>query len=260
MIRINLIPVEERRAVEGLSQFIFGIFIVALVIAFLVTLIIIQNKKIHEVRAEAVRVEKRIKELEKVRKKVEEFKRKNKELEKRIQVIAQLEKNRVGPLYVMDSLSKSIPDKAWINNFNNKGSRASFSGIAANEFVIAEFMRSLQKSEHFRGINLGKITNKRVSGKTFKSFKMNVGLKFFKTPESEKKTDSTKNGKTEIITQEGSKIEVTVEPEKEIADDSVIEEKEPKSNEDKDKSNKEKKQATPSEKVGTDDGSNVIIF
>jgi len=259
MIKINLIPVEQRRSIEGMGQFLFGLFILALVIAFMVVLIIMQNKKIEHVKDETARVEKRIKELDAIRKKVEDFKRRNQELEKRIQIIAQLEKNRVGPLYVMDALSDVIPEKLWINNFKNKGNGANFNGIAANEFIIADFMRGLQKNEHFTYANVGTIKNQTVSGKPFKSFNMSVGLNFGKVTSTEPDTKSEDNiqnqtGKDKV---NGETKDDTLSNGAEVLENKSDTDSKNKENVEK---KEEKKQANPSEKVGTDDGSNVIVF
>ena len=118
MIKINLLPLEERKQVEGLGQFIFGLFIILLVIGAMIAVVIMQNKQISSIVDETVQVNKRIKELDIIRKKVEKFKVQNKRLEQRIKVIARLEKNRVGPLYVMDALSSQIPERAWISSFS----------------------------------------------------------------------------------------------------------------------------------------------
>lgn len=275
MIKINLIPVEQRKSIEGMGQFLFGMFILVLVIAFMVALTIIQNNKIQYVKDETARVEKRIKELDAIRKKVEDFKQKNQELEKRIQVIAQLEKNRVGPLYVMDALSDVIPEKLWIDNFINKGNSATFNGIAANEFVIADFMRNLDKNEHFTYANVGTIKNQTVSGKPFKSFSMNVGLQFGQVEPEESNNQQKSGNKTNTTTENIKNLNDTGQVESKNAPNSEnmedmnnsghkSEMNDNKSdNGAKDKKierKEEKKQASPSEKVGTDDGSNVIVF
>ena len=277
MIKINLLPVEERRSVEGFGQFVFGILIIAVAIALMVGAIIVQNNKIKDIREETARVNKRIKELDSIRKQVEKFKVQNKKLEQRIKVIAQLEKNRVGPLYVMDSLSTEIPERAWIGSFTTRGDSAEISGIASSEFVISEFMRNLESSPHFRNINLSKITNKKVSGKTFKSFGLSARVKFFKPPEeteakvSDETADSTvmksvsdttvlntaeKSVMTdgmEMIDKSKSQIKEENKSDKDIKDTNT----DVDNNSDK-KPETQKKPTTGV--VGSDDGSNVIVF
>jgi type IV pilus assembly protein PilN len=275
MIKINLIPVEERKQVEGLGQFIFGLFIILLVIGAMIAVVIVQNQKISSIREETARINKRIKELDVIRKKVEKFKVQNKRLEERIKVIAQLEKNRVGPLYVMDALSSKIPERAWINGFSTRGSTASITGIASSEFVISEFIRSLESSPHFRYVNLSKIRNTKVSGKVFKTFGLGVGVNYFKPPEE---PEQKEGADTTVVTTSDSTIVPTVIDSgksvvtdgKEVLDKSKSRLKEDnKDVVDSDKKGNEdsKKQEKPETKkkpmtgvVGSDDGSNVIVF
>ena len=267
MIKINLLPLEERKQVEGLGQFIFGLFIILLVIGAMITVVIMQNKQISGIVDETVQVNKRIKELDKIRKKVEKFKVQNKRLEQRIKVIARLEKNRVGPLYVMDALSSQIPERAWISAFSTRGSSAKITGTASSEFVISEFMRSLQSSPHFRYVNLSKIRNKRVSGKVFKSFGLSVGLNYFKTPEepeakpgADTTVDKTSDSTVVPSVIDGSKSVVT--DGMEVLDKSKSKLKEDNMNDiDSEKQEKKKPKKKPmTGVVGSDDGSNVIVF
>ncbi|MGI9535021.1 MAG: PilN domain-containing protein [Thermodesulfobacteriota bacterium] len=265
MIKINLIPVEERKQVEGLGQFVFGLFIILLVIGAMIAVVIVQNQKINTIKDETAMVNKRIKELDVIRKKVEKFKVQNKKLEERIKVIAQLEKNRVGPLYVMDALSSKIPERAWIDGFSTRGSSASLTGIASSEFVISEFMRSLESSPHFTYINLSKIRNTRVSGQLFKTFGLGVGVNYFKPPDEPAIDGSNATDKTVVTTGDSTIIQTT-------GDKSVVTEgiefidksKTELEEESEIKDNKEKKPETKKKPttgvVGSDDGSNVIVF
>ncbi|NIP39305.1 MAG: hypothetical protein GWM89_09690 [Candidatus Dadabacteria bacterium] len=273
MIKINLIPVEERKSVEGLGQFIFGVFIILALIAGMIGIVVVKNKKIESIKEETARVEKRIKELDVIRKKVERFKVNNKKLEQRIKIIARLEKNRVGPLYVMDALSTKIPERAWINGFSTRGSNASITGIASSEFVISEFMRSLVSSPHFRYVNLTKIRNQRVRGEMFKTFGLNVGVNYFKPPEvpdakSKKADGDTTTIQTSASTSPNEQAGITegkqfldkskseIKEETDVNDGSnEIEEPDLKNQE-----KKETKKKPTTGVVGSDDGSNVIVF
>ena len=275
MIKINLIPVEERRKVEGLGQVIFGLFIILLVVGSMIAAVIVQNQKISSIIDETVMVNKRIKELDVIRKKVEKFKVQNKKLEQRIKIIAQLEKNRVGPLYVMDALSSVIPERAWISGFSTRGSSASISGTASSEFVISEFIRSLESSPHFRYVNLSKIRNAKVSGNVFKSFGLGVGLNYFKPPEETEQKKAGTDGT--VVTSDLTIVPSINDSGKSVVTDGmdVIDKSKSKikeeSNIDIDSDNKEnidseKQENTETKKkpmtgvVGSDDGSNVIVF
>ena len=267
MIKINLLPLEERKQVEGLSQFVFGVFIILVVIGFMFVIVVRQNQQISSIEDETVQVNKRIKELDVIKKKVEKFKVQNKKLEQRIKVIARLEKNRVGPLYVMDALSSEIPERAWISAFSTRGSSAKITGTASSEFVIAEFMRSLKSSPHFRWVNLSKIRNKKVSGKLFKSFGLSVGLNYFKPPEEPELKPGADT--TVVKTSDSTVPPSVIDSSKSVVTDGmeVLDKSKSKLKEDNmDDIDSEKQEKTETKKkpmtgiVGSDDGSNVIVF
>ena len=268
MIKINLLPLEERKQVEGLSQFVFGVFIILVVIGFMFVIVVRQNQQISSIEDETVQVNKRIKELDVIKKKVEKFKVQNKKLEERIKVIARLEKNRVGPLYVMDALSSEIPERAWISAFSTRGSSAKISGTASSEFVISEFIRSLQSSPHFKSVNLSKIRNKKVSGKLFKSFGLSVRVDYFKSPEEQPEAKSDTDT-TVVKTSDSTVHPSVIDSSKSVVTDGmeVLDKSKSKLKEDNmDDIDSEKQEKTETKKkpmtgiVGSDDGSNVIVF
>jgi len=178
MIKINLLPVEEKKKVEGRGEFLLGVFVIVFVLALVVVVHIIQSRRIEEVKRQTLKVEKEIKELEEVKKKVDEFKAKNKELEEKIRVIAVLEENRTGPLYVMDALANSIPDRAWIDKFSEKSNKATIEGVAWDEFTVASFMKGLQSSPYFKNVELRAIKPKQIQQLPLKAFVIETMLDY----------------------------------------------------------------------------------
>jgi type IV pilus assembly protein PilN len=178
MIKINLLPVEEKKKVEGRGEFLLGVFVIVFVLALVVVVHIIQSRRIEEVKRQTLKVEKEIKELEEVKKKVDEFKAKNKELEETIRVIAVLEENRTGPLYVMDALANSIPDRAWIDKFSEKSNKATIEGVAWDEFTVASFMKGLQSSPYFKNVELRAIKTKEIQQLPLKAFVIETMLDY----------------------------------------------------------------------------------
>ena len=179
MIRINLLPVKERKQTnKGLGEFVLGVLAIVAAFAVIVAVHIVQEGKIAGVKMENKKIAKRITELEDVKKKVEEFKLKNKELERRIEVINVLEENRTGPLFVMDALSDAIPERAWVDKFSEKSFSAKVDGIAWNEFTVADFMKSLQASPYFQNVQLGVIKKKGIRNLPLRSFVIEAKLNY----------------------------------------------------------------------------------
>ncbi len=178
MIRINLIPAPERKEIRGLGEIFLGLFVIIALFVVIIALNIIQNNRIEDVNSGIAKAEKRVKELEAVKKKVDDFKAKNNELNRRIEIINVLERNRTGPLYVMDALADAIPNKAWIDEFAEKGQTAKLTGVADNEFTVADFMQALQDSPYFVGVDLGVIKKTEIRRQNLRSFIINSRLDY----------------------------------------------------------------------------------
>ncbi len=199
MIKINLLPVAERREYRGIGELILGVFIILAVLAVIFATHLLQDRKLGEVQAKTKQTERRIAQLEKVKEQVEEFKKKNKELARRIDVINVLEQNRTGPLFVMDSLANAIPSRAWIDDFTEKGNAAKMEGVAWDEFTVADFMEALQKSPYFTNVELGVMKKTNMREKDLSSFvieaKLNYSGETKKPEESEKQETKPKGAK-----------------------------------------------------------------
>lgn len=192
MIRINLLPRQEiREPKRGYGELLLGLLALLAVIGVILATHFSQAGKIKNVKRDIKRTEQKIDDLKEVEKKVNEFIEKNKELERRIQIIAELEKRRSGPLFVMDALSSSIPERAWVNEITSRGGSARIEGIAWNEFTVADFMKSLQKSNYFKNVRLRVIEKKQVSNLPLRSFEISSNLDFLGI--SEKSEDEEKD-------------------------------------------------------------------
>lgn len=205
MIRINLIPEPERKEVKGGGEIFVGIGVLVALFVAIAAIHIMQAKQIDDVNRRIARAEKRIKSLEAVKKKVDDFKAKNAELNRRIEIINVLEKNRTGPLYVMDALSRAMPNKAWIDEFTEKGQQTKLVGIADNEFTVADFMQALQSSPYFVSVELGVIKKTELRKLDLRAFVINTRLDYSggaakKNQEQETNPAGQDGGKKKAVT------------------------------------------------------------
>lgn len=178
MIRINLIPEPEKRDMRGVGQLVLGLLVIVALFAVLGALHVMQGRRMEEVDRKITRAEKRVKELEAIKEKVDDFKAKNEELNRRIEIIKVLESNRTGPLFVMDALAEAIPNKAWLDEFTEKGQQARLVGIADNEFTVADFMKSLETSPYFVSVELGVIKKTDIRNLDLRNFIINARLDY----------------------------------------------------------------------------------
>ena len=182
MIKINLLPREKRQIERIKSRNIKELYVIVLSFLFLGSLISLihfdQKGKIKDVKSEIDSTQNEINKLRKIEKKVKEFKEKNKYLETRIKVIADLETMSSAPLFILDSLSQSIPERAWINEITLRGNSSTIRGIAWNEPIVAQFLKSLEKSDYFNNVQVSFINKEVINNVTLRSFEIRSDLKW----------------------------------------------------------------------------------
>ena len=197
MIKINLLPkVEIKKPKKGIGEIFVGTLALLVVLGVILATHFSQAGKIEKTRNEIRTTENKIKALKDVEDQVNEFKEKNKELERRIQIIADLEKKRSGPLYVMDSLSSAIPARSWVDNIKSKGNSTVLTGIAWNEFTVAEFMKNLQNSNYFKNVKLKVIKQEDVSSLQLRKFEITSSMDFIGKQNAPKKEETKKSDTT----------------------------------------------------------------
>ena len=92
-------------------------------------------------------------------------------LEDKLKIVNKLEAARKGPVELLERISNSMPEKAWLNSMSEKGNTLTLIGVAAYDDVIADFMRNL-KEQKFRNIEL--VVAKRAKGNNLVNFTLKV--------------------------------------------------------------------------------------
>jgi len=168
MIRINLLPVRAAQKKEKLiSQ------IVVLSVTLVATALIcgglqaMLSSKIAERREQIQEADREIASLNKKIGEVDKIKKLTADLENKRKVLASLEAARSGPVRLLDELSRAIPEKVWIDSFQVSGGNVSISGSGLTEEDVAVFLKALDDSDYYQGVNLEVIQDSK-EGNTFK--------------------------------------------------------------------------------------------
>ena len=85
---------------------------------------------------------------------VERYKKRAADLERKIDIIEKLKANQLGPVRIMDEVSKALPDLLWLTSMDLKGNTISLRGEAMNENAVANFISNLDASPFFAEPNL----------------------------------------------------------------------------------------------------------
>lgn len=161
-VKINLLPVRavKKREMGKQQLVLFGLVIIGVgvanflwyrnVAAFSAQL----QARIDKTRQEVALLEKTIGEVQNIDKE-------KKALQEKLAVLDTLRKGRTGPVKMMDELAQAIPTRVWLNRFEETGGRVTMTGAAVSHDDVAQFMRKLKESKHFKDVTLRSATQKR---------------------------------------------------------------------------------------------------
>src|SRR5579863_6203619 len=155
MIRINLIPVRQVKKRElGRQQLVIFAFFLLLVGVGNYLWIGSVQADLDKRRAQVVKLNNDIKQLEKVIGEVNSITKDKKALQDKLDVLKALKKRRAGPVKVMDALATLIPQHVWLTDVGDKGGSWNIKGMGMTNDDVAEFMRELKRSPYFKDIVL----------------------------------------------------------------------------------------------------------
>ena len=145
MIHINLLPVRQEKKREVGRQFLVvvgGALFITLLGNWLWYDSLASEEKKNAQRMAATQA--RIAELEKVIGEVDKINARKKDVQAKLAILADLRKQRTGPVRMLDALSTAIPKKVWLTGFDEKSGAVKMTGRAVSHEDVAEFMRGLQ--------------------------------------------------------------------------------------------------------------------
>jgi type IV pilus assembly protein PilN len=155
MVKINLLPIRSELRKKALIEhlLLLGLCVVLIVILSLFVQTSITNKR-DTLQQEMTNTKLEIARLTVEAGEIEKFKQQKQELERKLDIIKDLNAKKTGPVSILDQLSLLVPEKAWITSLNNSGSTITLDGVAIDNPTIAAFMKSLQASPYFQGVEL----------------------------------------------------------------------------------------------------------
>ncbi len=160
MIRINLLPREEKAQRKASVSFKANDMVVPLVVLAASGLIVAGT--VMSQRARSAMLVKSISEVEAQSRalapqieRVNRLAQERAELDLRLGIINKLEKGRTQSVRLMDELARCVPDHLWLNAANQDGSSAlSLEGVTFSNLVVSDFMSRLERSPMFASVNL----------------------------------------------------------------------------------------------------------
>ena len=193
MIRINLLPFRAARRKENIKRQI-TVYFLSIVLAFVVMGYLFLNLS-STLSALAVQKDEKNREFARyavVVRKIKAIEKKVREIQTKLDVIRELEKNKTGPVFLLDEIAMAVPkNRLWLTSLKERKGTLTLTGTAMDNDTVALFMDNLERSKHITSVDL-----KRTRLRYLKKHKLNVSdfILVCKTYSFKKKKSPRKRG------------------------------------------------------------------
>lgn len=167
MIRINLLPGEEKPSKEGIiwqSVFIWALIACGIIVFAGIGMHIFRSYEIRSLKSDIAETKLEQQRYAEAARLVEELTARKRQIEERLQVIETLERDRRTRVYLLDELAKSVPDYVWLERFEENGQAATIKGWSFTNLAISQFMDSLESKAHVDSVFLRIIKRQEIEG------------------------------------------------------------------------------------------------
>jgi Tfp pilus assembly protein PilN len=97
-----------------------------------------------------------LKRLEAIRAKGEQYEAQKQLLAKKIELITDLKAKQVVPVYILDQVSKNLPEFLWLESMQANDHNVSIVGKATTYTAVSNFYENLKMSGYFQNVDLGR--------------------------------------------------------------------------------------------------------
>jgi type IV pilus assembly protein PilN len=159
MIRINLLPREERQVRRSVALPKIGavmpVLVLLLVAALFTAFSVIQTLQVGRLKADIARAAEESEKLRPQIQTIQELTAKREELERRLNVITTLDKNRLWRVKLIDELSRCTPEHLWLTAYEEAApDKISIDGVTFSNLLVADLMSRLEASPLYTDVDL----------------------------------------------------------------------------------------------------------
>jgi type IV pilus assembly protein PilN len=171
MIRINLLPFRAARKKENIRRqlMVYGLSVVLILTVMGYTFFHLTST-LSGLKEDEKRIQDELKSYEQTIKRIAELEKKIKEIRAKLEVIRELEKNKSGPVHLLDEIALAVPkEKLWLSSMKETKGSLTITGTAMDNETVALFMINLENSDYISGVDLQSAKLREI-----KEYKLNV--------------------------------------------------------------------------------------
>jgi type IV pilus assembly protein PilN len=181
MIRINLLPRDERQVRRSLVLPKIGtlmpVLVLLLVAALFTAFSVVQAMQVGRLKSDIARAEQEAEKLRPQIQTIQELTQKREELTRRLNVISNLDKTRLWRVKLVDELSKCVPDHLWITSYEEVGTdKVAIEGVTFSNLLVADFMSRLEASPLYGNVDLTVAEKGTIDQRNVVKFKITASM------------------------------------------------------------------------------------
>lgn len=171
MIRINLLPFRAARKQENIRRQVSIYFLsVVCLLTLMIYLFLSLGSELTKLKGEEKQLRSEMASYAKVTQEMARIRKRTKEIQDKFDVIKDLEKQRSGPVRLLEAIATSVPiDRLWLSAVVEKGGDLTLKGSAMDNDTVALFMTNLEKKKQIKSVDL-----KATKLQNFPKYKLNA--------------------------------------------------------------------------------------
>ncbi|MBW2353950.1 MAG: PilN domain-containing protein [Deltaproteobacteria bacterium] len=171
MIRINLLPFRAARKQENIRRQVSIYFLSVLCLITLMTYFYLSlSGELADLEGEQRQLKSELDSYAKITREIARIRKRTREIQEKFNVIRELEKQRSGPVRLLEEIATSVPvDRLWLSALTEKDGILTIEGNAMDNDTVALFMTNLEKKKQIKSVDL-----KTTKLKHFPKYKLNT--------------------------------------------------------------------------------------
>jgi type IV pilus assembly protein PilN len=156
MIRINLLPVSEKKPSIRMDLYIF-LLLLLLGTAALGVLYYRVEGRISDLNAKIENRKKEIASLDGIYREYMSMEKEKKEIQKRLNVVQMIKKGRALPARILYDLTMVTKDTVWLRSLKKTETKITIEGRATENESISDFIEQLSRLPYLKNVELLKV-------------------------------------------------------------------------------------------------------
>lgn len=169
MIRINLLPLPERKPAITIDLYLFLLFLTVSLLICTISFFYV-HKKISDLRAKIEDRKSKIAALDAIYKEYMSMERDKKEIQKRLAVVETIKKGRALPARILYDMTNLTKGTIWLKSLKKADTKLTVEGRAIENESIADFTEQLAKLPYVKNVELQKVEEVVEEGLAIKKF------------------------------------------------------------------------------------------